>query len=282
MANIIDGLSVSKIIKDEIKKEIETLNVKPKLVVILVGEDKASQVYVASKEKSCAEVGIFSEAIRLDENTTEDELLGIIEKLNNDSSVTGILCQLPLPKHINEYNVLLKIDAKKDVDCFHPTNVGLLVAGSAYVEPCTPKGCIELLKRYNIEMAGKNAVVVGRSNIVGKPLAHLLLQNNATVTIAHSKTANLKEVCLNADIVCAAVGIAGFIKGDFVKTGAAVIDVGINRGDDGKLRGDVAFDECSHASYITPVPKGVGPMTIAMLMQNTLIMHKNNISNINK
>lgn len=278
MSNIIDGLSTSKAIKDEIKKEIELLDIKPKLVVILVGDDKASQVYVASKEKSCTEVGILSETIKLGENTTEIELLAIIEKLNNDSSVTAILCQLPLPKHISEHNVLLKIDPKKDVDCFHPTNVGLLVLGNAYVEPCTPKGCIELLKRYNIEMSGKNAVVVGRSNIVGKPLAHLLLQNNATVTIAHSKTENLAEVCKNADILCAAVGIAGFIKGDFVKEGAVVIDIGINRGDDGKIRGDVDFEQCSHASYITPVPKGVGPMTIAMLMQNTLIMHKKNMS----
>ena len=278
MANIIDGKSVSEIIKSEIKIEVANFDIKPKLVVVLVGNDKASEVYVRTKEKSCLEVGILSETIRLDENTKEAELISVIDRLNKDKTVTAILCQLPLPRHINEHNILLAIAPKKDVDCFHPINVGLLVSGNSYVEPCTPKGCIELLHRYNIGIEGRHAVIVGRSNIVGKPLAHLLLQNNATVTIAHSKTRNLKEICRNADLLCAALGIAGFIKGDYVKEGSVILDIGINRTSDGKLKGDVEFDECQHASYITPVPKGVGPMTIAMLMKNTLIMHKANMN----
>lgn len=271
---IIDGQKISREIKEELKIEIDKLKTKPKLVVILVGENKSSAVYVGMKEKACAEIGIEGESIRMSEKTTEEELINVIEKLNEDKTVTGILCQLPLPKHIDENVIIGTISPKKDVDCFHPENVGLLVSGKPFVMPCTPMGVMELLKRYNIEIAGKHVVIIGRSNIVGKPLFHLMLAENATVTITHSKTKKLKEICKTADILCAAIGRAEFVRGDYIKEGATVIDIGVNRMDDGSLKGDVCFTEASHAEYITPVPKGVGPMTIAMLMKNTLALYK--------
>ena len=275
MANIIDGKLISQQIKDEVKAKAEALKAKgcePTLAVILVGEDPASQVYVRNKKRACEYVGIRSLSYELPENTTEDELLSIIDKLNDDKSCNGILVQLPLPKHINEEKVLLRIKPEKDVDGFHPYNVGLLSIGKAKLKSCTPAGCIELLKRSGVEIPGKNCVVIGRSNIVGKPVSMLLLQENGTVTTCHSRTKDLAAVCKNADIIIAAVGKPNFLKGDMVSDGVVIIDVGINRLDNGKLCGDVDYDECSKkASLITPVPGGVGPMTIAMLMNNCII-----------
>lgn len=275
MADIIDGKRISLEIKDEVKARVSELSgegIVPCLAVILVGEDPASRVYVRNKKKACEYVGIKSLSYELGEETTEKELLELINRLNEDKGCNGILVQLPLPKHINEEKVLLAISPEKDVDGFHPYNVGLLSIGSARLKACTPAGCIELIKRSGVDIKGKSCVVVGRSNIVGKPVSMLLLAENGTVTTCHSKTKDLKAVCLNADIIVAAVGIPGFVKGDMVKEGAVIIDVGINRLENGKLCGDVAFDECEKkASLITPVPGGVGPMTIAMLMKNCLI-----------
>lgn len=274
-ANIIDGKKISQEIKDEVKNRVCELSKKglePCLAVILVGENPASQVYVRNKKKACEYVGIKSLSYELKDSTTENELLELIEKLNNDKSCNGILVQLPLPEHIDEEKILLAIRPEKDVDGFHPYNVGLLSIGSAKLKACTPAGCIELIKRSGVDIKGKDCVVVGRSNIVGKPVSMLLLAENGTVTTCHSKTKDLKSVCLGADIIVAAVGIPNFIKGDMVKKGAVVIDVGINRLENGKLCGDVDFAACSEkADYITPVPGGVGPMTIAMLMKNCLI-----------
>ena len=239
------------------------------LAVIQVGNDPASSVYVGNKKKACAYVGIESLAYELPEETTEEELLTIIDKLNKDANVHGILCQLPLPKHINEDHVIKAISPKKDVDGFHPQNVGALVIGEKGFVSCTPAGIIQLLKRSNIEMDGKHCVVVGRSNIVGKPMSLLMLRENATVTICHSHTKNLKEICKEADILIVAIGKPQFIDKEYVKDGAVVIDVGIHRDENNKLCGDVKYDEVEPvASYITPVPGGVGPMTIAMLMHN--------------
>ena len=272
MANIIDGKQISKDIKEELKAEVASLAAQGRkccLAVIQVGNDPASSVYVGNKKKACAYVGIESLAYELPEETTEEELLTIIDKLNKDADVHGILCQLPLPKHINEDHVIKAISPKKDVDGFHPQNVGALVIGEKGFVSCTPAGIIQLLKRSNIEMDGKHCVVVGRSNIVGKPMSLLMLRENATVTICHSHTKNLKEICKEADILIVAIGKPQFIGKEYVKDGAVVIDVSIHRDENNKLYGDVKYDEVEPvASYITPVPGGVGPMTIAMLMHN--------------
>jgi methylenetetrahydrofolate dehydrogenase (NADP+)/methenyltetrahydrofolate cyclohydrolase len=272
MAQIIDGKQISKDIKDELKEEVAALLAQGKqccLAVIQVGNDPASSVYVGNKKKACEYIGIRSLAYELPEETTQEELLALIDKLNRDDSVHGILCQLPLPSHIDEDSVIRAISPKKDVDGFHPQNVGALVIGQQGFVSCTPAGIIQLLKRSGIGIEGKHCVVVGRSNIVGKPMALLMLRENATVTVCHSRTANLQEICSQADILIVAIGKPQFIGGEYVKEGAAVIDVGIHRDANNKLCGDVKYDEAAEkASHITPVPGGVGPMTIAMLMHN--------------
>ena len=272
---ILDGKAVSLKVKESVKvraDELKKFGVEPTLAVVLVGEDKASQTYVRAKEKACNEYGIKSVAHRLSENTTQNELLALINVLNLDDSIHGILVQLPLPKHIDTNVVLAAIYPQKDVDGFHAVNVGKLVSGLDGFVPCTPLGVMEILKEYGIDVAGLNAVVIGRSNIVGKPMANLLLNASATVTVTHSKTKNLKEICKNADLIVAAIGKPFFLKADMVKDGAVVVDVGINRLDDGRLVGDVDFEEVApKCSYITPVPGGVGPMTIAMLLNNTIL-----------
>ncbi len=271
---IIDGKKISAEIKDEIKDKVSALKeqgVEVSLAVILVGDNSASQVYVRNKKKACEYVGIRSLSYELPEETTEEELLNLIDELNHRDDCNGILVQLPLPKHIDSEKVLLAIDPKKDVDGFHPVSVGNLSIGNPGFKSCTPAGIIELLKRSGVELDGKNAVIVGRSNIVGKPMAILLLRENCTVTIAHSHTKNLSEVTKNADILIAAIGKPKFFTAEDVKPGAVVIDVGMDRDENGKLCGDVDFDSVEQvASLITPVPGGVGPMTIAMLMQNCL------------
>lgn len=278
MAQIIDGKAVAAYVKSkaaEQVKELKEKGINVCLAVILVGNDPASTVYVANKRKDCDQLNISSKEYALPEETTMDELLSLIDELNNDTDIHGILCQLPLPKHLDETKVLNAISPIKDVDAFHPENVGRIMMGKYDFLPCTPAGIMEMLNYYKIDATGKNCVVIGRSNIVGKPMAMLMLHSNATVTICHSKTKNLAEVCKNADILIAAVGRAGFVTKDMVKENAVVIDVGINRADDGKLCGDVEFDEVSKvASMITPVPGGVGPMTRAMLMCNTVTAAK--------
>ncbi len=282
MYKLIDGKAISTALKNKIAEEVEALKaegVTPGLAVIIVGEDPASQVYVRNKELACATCGMYSEKIELPESTTQEELIALVEKLNSRPEINGILCQLPLPRHIDEKAVLNAIDPMKDVDAFHPHNVGRIMIGDFDFLPCTPAGIMEMLRYENIEIEGKSCVVIGRSNIVGKPMAMLMLHKNATVTICHSRTQNLKEICRGADILIAAVGRADFVTADMVKDGAVVIDVGMNR-KDGKLCGDVAFHEVKEkTSAITPVPGGVGPMTIATLMQNTLTAAKrhNNI-----
>ena len=279
MAQIIDGKVISTQIKDELKQEVEALKEKgifPGLAVILVGNNSASQVYVRNKKTACEYVGIKSFSYELPEETSEEQLLELIDTLNHDDKVHGILVQLPLPKQIDENKIILAIAPEKDVDGFHPQNVGALCAGLPGFVSCTPAGVIELLRRSQVKIAGKNCVVVGRSNIVGKPVSLLLLQEHGTVTICHSKTKNLTEILKQADIVVAAVGQPKMIKGSQLKEGVVVIDVGINRNEEGKLCGDVDFDSCQEvASYITPVPGGVGPMTIAMLMHNCVLAAKN-------
>ncbi len=278
MANIIDGKEVSNNIKQQIRTEVDGLlkkGIKVCLAVILVGEDPASCVYVRNKEKACEVCGIESRKYSLPADTTEEQLLSLIDELNNDSAVNAILCQLPLPKGLDEKKVINAIDPKKDVDAFHPENVGHIMIGDYSFLPCTPAGVMELIDSTGIDLCGKNCVVIGRSNIVGKPMSMLLLHKNATVTICHSKTADLKGICSKADVLVSAVGRAGFVTKDMVGEGAVVIDVGINRDQDNKLCGDVCFDEVyEKASFITPVPGGVGPMTIAMLMKNTLTAAK--------
>lgn len=273
MATILDGKALSVKIKAQIKEETLLLQkdgIQPGLAVIIVGDNPASRVYVNNKKKACEECGFKSEEFALPAETTEEELLNLIETLNTRSDIDGILCQLPLPEHINEEKILLSIDPIKDVDAFHPVNVGKIMIGNFDFLPCTPAGVMELIKLTGIEVSGRECVVIGRSNIVGKPQAMLLLHANGTVTICHSRTKNLSEVTRRADILIAAVGKANFVTADMVKKGAVVIDVGMNRLD-GKLCGDVAFDEVKEvAGAITPVPGGVGPMTIAMLMKNTL------------
>lgn len=283
MAKIIDGKAVSQFVKDEVKKEVSALGekgVSVGLAVIIVGNDPASRTYVNNKKKACEATGIISEEYALPDDTTMDELLALIKELNAKKSINGILCQLPLPKHLDEKAVIENIDPIKDVDAFHAVNTGHIMIGDYSFLPCTPAGIMEMLKYYNIEIEGKECVVIGRSNIVGKPMAMLLLQKNGTVTICHSRTKNLKEVTSRADILVAAVGIPYFVTADMVKDGAVVIDVGMDRNKEGKLCGDVDFAEVEKkASYITPVPGGVGPMTIATLMKNTVTAAKiqNNI-----
>lgn len=277
-AQVIEGKKISDQIREEIKAEAARLIAKgivPGLAVVLVGEDPASKVYVGSKEKACQQLGFYSEVHRLPADTTEAELLQLIDKLNHQDTINGILVQLPLPKHINEKAVIDAIRVDKDVDGFHPQSVGNLVIGDDSLLPCTPAGVIELIKRSGGEIAGKHAVVIGRSNIVGKPVAMLLLRENATVTICHSRTADMEQICRQADILVVAIGKPKAIGRTFVKPGAVVIDVGINRMPDGKLAGDVDYEDCLEtAGYITPVPGGVGPMTITMLMNNTITAAK--------
>jgi len=273
-ATVISGKDLAKKVKGNLKNDVELLKAKgieTCLVVIIVGDDPASRVYVNNKKKACEEIGIKSIEYALGADTSEEELLALIDKLNKDKSVNGILVQLPLPKQINEEKVIMAINPEKDVDAFHPVNVGKIMTGNPDFMPCTPAGVIKLIEETGIDIAGKECVVVGRSNIVGKPQAMLLLAKNGTVTICHSRTKNLEEVCRRADILVVAVGKLEMIKGSAIKPGAVVIDVGINRTETKKLVGDVEFSSASEvASYITPVPGGVGPMTIAMLMENTV------------
>lgn len=275
MANIINGKEISAAIREEIKAGVQGMSVRPGLAVVLVGDDPASAVYVRNKSKACAEVGIYSEVYRLPEETGREQLLGLIEQLNQSPLIHGILVQLPLPKHLDPEEVIMAIDPAKDVDAFHPVNVGKIMIGNYDFLPCTPAGVMELLHRSGIEVSGKECVVIGRSNIVGKPQAMLLLHENATVTVCHSKTHDLPSVCRRADILVSAVGKAKFVTADMVKDGAVIIDVGMNRDENGKLCGDVDFEPVSEkASYITPVPGGVGPMTITMLLKNTVTAAK--------
>lgn len=275
---IIDGKAVSRAVREQVAAETAQLKEKgivPGLAVIIVGEDPASQVYVNNKEKACAEVGFFSEKFALPESTTQQELNALVEELNARKDINGILCQLPLPAHLNDKEVINLISPEKDVDAFHPVNVGAIMIGDYNFLPCTPAGVMELIHSTGVDISGKKAVVIGRSNIVGKPMAMLLLHENATVEITHSKTKNLSEITSQADILVAAIGKAKFVTADMIKEGAVVIDVGMNRDENGKLCGDVDFasaaDKCS---FITPVPGGVGPMTISMLMKNTLTAAK--------
>ncbi len=279
MYKIIDGKAVSAYVKEQVKKEVAVLSESgsvPALAVIIVGDDPASKVYVGNKKKACEMTGMRSVEYALPAETTEEELLELIGKLNNDKEINGILCQLPVPKHINEEKIIDAIAPEKDVDGFSAVNVGKIWLGKYEISPCTPMGVIELLDYYDIPLEGKNCVIVGRSNIVGKPMAALLLERNATVTVCHSRTKDLASFTKNADVIVAAVGRANFITADMVKEGAVVIDVGINRLETGKLCGDVDFENVKEkASYITPVPGGCGPMTIAVLMKNTLVAYKN-------
>ena len=271
---LIDGKVISAHIKQQVKAQVDELKAKgiePCLAVIIVGDDFASRTYVNNKKRTCEEVGIKSLEFALPAETTQDELLALVEKLNADESVNGILCQLPIPKHIDEKVILNAIKPEKDVDAFHPVNAGHIMIGDCVLKPCTPAGIMEMLKYEGIDVAGKNCVVIGRSNIVGKPMAMLLLAASGTVTICHSRTQNLAEITKSADILVAAVGKAKFVTADMVKEGAVVIDVGMNRDEDGKRCGDVDFEAVKDkASHITPVPGGVGLMTVAMLMQNTV------------
>lgn len=275
---IIDGKAVAADVKSEVAKEVLKLKeqgITPGLAVVIVGDDPASRIYVNNKKKACAEVGIYSEEYALKEGTTQQELLSLVEKLNNDPKISGILVQSPVPGDIDENKITEAISPLKDVDAFHAVNVGKIMIGDFDFLPCTPAGCIELIKHAGVSIEGKSCVVVGRSNIVGKPMAMLLLHQNGTVTICHSKTKNLKEICLGADILVAAVGKAKMITGDMIKPGATVIDVGMNRDENNKLCGDVDFEQAKDiAENITPVPGGVGPMTIAMLMKNTVTAAK--------
>uniref|UniRef100_UPI0040280AF9 bifunctional methylenetetrahydrofolate dehydrogenase/methenyltetrahydrofolate cyclohydrolase FolD n=1 Tax=Eubacterium sp. TaxID=142586 RepID=UPI0040280AF9 len=280
---VIDGKAVSKAVRERVKAETAKLKeqgIVPGLAVIIVGDDSASQVYVRNKEKACEEVGFYSEKFALPASTTQEELNALVKELNERKDINGILCQLPLPSHLDDKEVINMINPIKDVDAFHPVNVGAIMIGDYNFLPCTPAGIMELIHSAGVDVSGKKAVVMGRSNIVGKPMAMLLLHENATVEITHSKTQNLKEITSSADILVAAIGKPKFVTADMVKEGAVVIDVGIDRDENGKLCGDVDFDSVApKCSYITPVPGGVGPMTISMLMQNTLTAAKlqNNI-----
>ena len=270
-AVMMDGKALAAKVKEGVRNQVEAFRSRPGLAVVLVGDDPASRVYVNGKKKDCAECGIYSEEYHLPQEATQAQLLELVRTLNEREEMDGILVQLPLPAHLDEREVLLAIRPDKDVDCFHPFNVGQLMIGEQSFQPCTPAGVMRMLEEYGIDPAGKHCVVVGRSNIVGKPQAMLMLQKNATVTICHTRTRNLKELCLQADILVAAAGRAGLITGDMVKEGAVVVDVAMNRNEAGKLCGDVDYAAAvERASYITPVPGGVGPMTRAMLMENTL------------
>lgn len=275
---LIDGKAVSLQVKQQVKQECDKLKTKgvtPGLAVIIVGDDPASQVYVRNKEKACEECGFYSVKYALDADTTQSELNALIDKLNKDEKINGILCQLPLPKHLDDKEVINRIDPIKDVDAFHPVNVGAIMIGDYNFLPCTPAGVMELIHSTGVDVTGKKAVVIGRSNIVGKPMAMLLLHEKATVEITHSKTLDLKSITKEADILVAAIGRAKFVTADMVKNGAIVIDVGMNRDENGKLCGDVDFENVKDkCSFITPVPGGVGPMTISMLMRNTLTAAK--------
>lgn len=274
MATIIDGKALAQKMQASLAEKVTDMKkeygIVPGLVVILVGDNTASQVYVRNKEKSALAAGFKSETIRLSESTSQEELIAIIRQYNLDETIHGILVQLPLPQHINDKKIILEIDPKKDVDGFHPMNTGHLWSGRSQMVPCTPAGIMEMFREYSIDLEGKDAVIIGRSNIVGKPMAQLLLDKNATVTLAHSRTRHLEKIARRADILIVAIGQGHFVTKEFVKDGAVVIDVGMNRDDNGKLIGDVAFDEVEPlASYITPVPGGVGPMTITMLLEQT-------------
>lgn len=280
MDKIVYGDIIAQDVKNDIKEEIETLKQAgkrlPHLVVLLVGDDVGSKSYVAGKEKASIAVGMQNSTLRYDESISENELIQVIQELNYDTNVDGILVQLPLPKHIDTNKVLFSINPDKDVDGFHPYNIGKMIIGEETFLPCTPKGIIKILEKIGYcDLSGKKAIVLGRSNIVGKPIAQLLLNKNATVTIAHSKTPDIEKASSEADIIIAAVGVPKLVKRNWVKEGAVIIDVGVNRGSDGKLCGDVDLDDCiEKAKFITPVPKGVGPMTIAMLLENTLESYK--------
>ncbi|HER8665353.1 TPA: bifunctional methylenetetrahydrofolate dehydrogenase/methenyltetrahydrofolate cyclohydrolase [Streptococcus pyogenes] len=274
MTELIDGKALAQKMQQELAAKVNNLKQKkgivPGLAVILVGDDPASQVYVRNKERAALTVGFKSETVRLSEFICQEELIAVIERYNADNTIHGILVQLPLPNHINDKKIILAIDPKKDVDGFHPMNTGHLWSGRPLMVPCTPSGIMELLREYNVNLEGKHAVIIGRSNIVGKPMAQLLLDKNATVTLTHSRTRQLEEVCRCADVLIVAIGQGHFITKQYIKDGAIVIDVGMNRDDNGKLIGDVAFDEVAEvAAKITPVPGGVGPMTIAMLLEQT-------------
>lgn len=274
MTELIDGKALAQKMQQELAAKVNNLKQKkgivPGLAVILVGDDPASQVYVRNKERAALTVGFKSETVRLSEFICQEELIAVIERYNADNTIHGILVQLPLPNHINDKKIILAIDPKKDVDGFHPMNTGYLWSGRPLMVPCTPSGIMELLREYNVNLEGKHAVIIGRSNIVGKPMAQLLLDKNATVTLTHSRTRQLEEVCRCADVLIVAIGQGHFITKQYIKDGAIVIDVGMNRDDNGKLIGDVAFDEVAEvAAKITPVPGGVGPMTIAMLLEQT-------------
>ena len=270
-AVVMDGKALAAKVKEEVRAQVEQLDRKPGLAVVLVGDDPASRVYVNGKKRDCGECGIYSEEYALPQETTQEELLELVAALNDREDIDGILVQLPLPRHLDEKAVLQAIRPDKDVDCFHPFNVGQLMIGEEGFQPCTPAGVMRLLEEYGVDPAGKRCVIVGRSNIVGKPQAMLMLRKNATVTVCHTRTRDLKEECLRADILVAAAGRAGLITGDMVKEGAVVIDVAMNRSETGKLCGDVDYAAAAErAAYITPVPGGVGPMTRAMLMENTL------------
>ena len=274
---IIDGKAVATNVRNQLKEEVASLGVEIGLAVVLVGDDNASRIYVRNKINACAEIGLKSTLVELSATATEVDVLDAVAKLNSDNNIHGIIVQLPLPGHIDADKVLASINPQKDVDGCHYVQKGKLWTGTPETLPCTPYGCIELLKQYGIEISGKYAVVIGRSNLVGRPLAELLLRENATVTICHSKTANIADITKQADILCTAIGQPKFVTADMVKDGAVVIDVGINRGDDGKLCGDVDFENVSgKCSHITPVPGGVGPMTVTMLMKNTVEAYKRN------
>ncbi|CCI63091.1 bifunctional methylenetetrahydrofolate dehydrogenase/methenyltetrahydrofolate cyclohydrolase [Streptococcus dysgalactiae] len=274
MTEIMDGKALAQKMQSELTIKVQQLKqekgIVPGLVVILVGDNPASQVYVRNKERAALAAGFKSETVRLSESICQEELIAIIERYNEDDTIHGILVQLPLPNHINDKKIILAIDPKKDVDGFHPMNTGHLWSGRPLMVPCTPAGIVEMLREYEVDLEGKHAVIIGRSNIVGKPMAQLLLDKNATVTLTHSRTRHLEDVCRHADVLIVAIGQGHFVTKDFVKEGAVVIDVGMNRDDNGKLIGDVAFDEVSQvASKMTPVPGGVGPMTITMLLEQT-------------
>lgn len=275
MAIILDGKALAEKVRQEIKNEVEKImqegKIQPGLAVVIVGDDPASAIYVRNKEKAALEAGLYSVVRRYPAETTQEKLLSVVDELNADSSIHGILVQFPLPKHLNEKEVINRIDPRKDVDGLHPLNIGALLVGDKGLVSCTPKGCMRIIKETGVPVSGKKAVVIGRSNLVGKPVALLLLQENATVTICHSRTKDLQKELIDADIIVAAVGVPKMVTGEMVKEGAIVIDVGINRSEDGKLCGDVDFASVSEkAGFITPVPGGVGPMTIAMLLSNTI------------